>query len=40
MGSEDVEKEYDTVPREMVTATVRWMGIPEAEARMVEVMYE
>ena len=24
----------------MVTATVRWMGVPEAEARMVEVMYE
>ena len=29
-----------TVPREMVMATVRWMGVPEAEARMVEAMYE
>ena len=29
-----------TVPREMVTATVRWMGVPEAQARLVEVMYE
>ena len=29
-----------TVPREMVMATVRWMGMPEAEARMVEAMYE
>ena len=36
----DLEKAYDTVPREMVMATVRWMGVPEAEARMVEVMYE
>ena len=31
----DLEKAYDTVPREMVMATVRWMGVPEAEARMV-----
>ena len=29
-----------TVPREIVMATVRWMGVPEAEARMVEAMYE
>ena len=28
------------VPREMVMATVRWMGVPETEARMVEAMYE
>ena len=40
VGFVDLEKAYDTVPREMVTATVRWMGMPEAEARMVEAMYE
>ena len=40
MGFVDLEKAYDTVPREMVLATVRWMGVPETEARMVEVMYE
>ena len=38
VGFVDLEKAYDTVPREM--ATVRWMGVPEAEARMVEAMYE
>ena len=36
----DLEKAYDKVPREMVMAAVRWMGVPEAEARMVEVMHE
>ena len=40
VGYVDLEKAYDTAPREMVTATVRWMGVLEAEARMVEVMYE
>ena len=40
VGFVDLEKAYDTVPREMVTSTVRWMGVPEAEARMVEAMYE
>ena len=40
VGFVDLEKAYDTVPREMVMATVRWMGVPEAEARMVEAMYE
>ena len=24
----------------MVTATMRWVGVPEAEARMVEAMYD
>ena len=36
VGFVDLEKAYDTVPRHMVMATVRWMGVPEAEARMVE----
>ena len=40
VGFVDLEKAYDTVPREMVMAKVRWMGVPEAEARMVEAMYE
>ena len=40
VGFVDLEKAYDTVPREMVMATVRWIGVPEAEARMVEAMYE
>ena len=40
VGFVDLEKAYDTVTREMVMATVRWMGVPEAEARMVEAMYE
>ena len=34
------EKAYDTVTRKIVTATVRWMVVPEAEARMVKAMNE
>ena len=40
VGFVELEKAYNTVPREMVMATVRWMGVPEAEARMVEAMCE
>ena len=36
----NLEKAYDTVPKEMVMATLRWMGVPEAEVRKVEGMYE
>ena len=36
LGFVDLEKAFDTVPREMVMATLRWMGVPEAEMRMVE----
>ena len=36
----DLEKAFDTVPREKVMATLRWMGVPEAEVRIVESMYE
>ena len=37
LGFIDLEKAFnDTVPREMVMATLRWMGVPEAEVRMVE----
>ena len=40
LGFVDLEKAFDTVPREMVLATLRWVGVPEAEVRMVEGMYE
>ena len=40
LGFVDLEKAFDTVPREMVTATLWWMGVPEVEVRMVESMYE
>ena len=36
LGFVDLEKAFDTVHREMVMATVWWMGVPEAEVRMVE----
>ena len=36
----DLEKAYDTVPREMVMATPRWMGLQEAEVRLMKEMYE
>ena len=40
LGFVDLEKAFDTVPREMVMATLRWMGVPQAEVRMVEGTYE
>ena len=40
LGFVDLEKAYDTVPRELVMSTLRWMCVPEAEVRMVEGMYE
>ena len=40
LGFFDLEKAFNTVPREMVMATLRWMGVPEAEVRTVEGMYE
>ena len=40
LGFVDLEKAFETVPREMVMATLRWMGVPEAEVRMVVGMYE
>ena len=33
---DDLERAYDTIPREMVMVTLRWMGASEAEVRMVE----
>ena len=36
----DQEKVYDTVPREMLIATLPWMGVPEAEVMMAESTYE
>ena len=28
LGFVDMEKAFDTVPREMVMATLEWMGVP------------
>ena len=40
LGFFDLVKAFDIVPREMVVATPRWMGVPEAEVRRVEDTYE
>ena len=40
LGLVDLEKAFDTVPREMVMATLGWIGVPKAEVRMVEDTYE
>ena len=40
LGFVKVEKAFDTVPREMVMSTLRSIGVPEAEVRMVEGTYE
>ena len=36
----DLEKAFDTVPKKMAMATLRWMGAPESEERIFEAMYE
>ena len=40
LGFIDLEKTYDTVPREMANVTLRRIGVLEAEARIVEGTYE
>ena len=40
LGFVDLEKAYDTVPKEMVMATLRWMGVLEAEVMLVEGTYK
>ena len=35
----DLEKSFDTVPRKMAMTSLRWMGAPESEVRMVEAIY-
>ena len=40
LGFVDLEKDFDTVPIEMVMATKRWMRVPEAKVRMVEGSHE
>ena len=40
LGFVDLEKTFDTVSREMAMATLPWIGVPEAEVRMVEGPYE
>ena len=34
----DLEKAFDTVPRKMAMATLRWMGAPESDIKMAEAM--
>ena len=36
----DLENAFDTVPRTMAMASLRWMGAPESEVKIVEAMYE
>ena len=36
----DLEKAFNTVPDKMVMNTMRWMGAPESEVKMLEAMYE
>ena len=31
-----LEKAYATIPREMTMGTLGWMGVPEAEVKVVE----
>ena len=38
LGFVDLEKAFDTIPREMVI--LRWMEVPEAELGLVEGMYK
>ena len=40
IGFVDLEMAYDSVPTEIVTAIVKCVGVPEAEAEKVEAMYE
>ena len=40
LGFVDLERAFDTVSREMVMATLRWMVVPEPEVGMVEGMFE
>ena len=40
LGFVELEKAFDTVPREMLMATLPLMGVPESEVGMVEGMYE
>ena len=40
IGFVDLKMAFDTVSREMVMATLRWLGVPEAEVRMVEATHD
>ena len=40
LGFIDLEKAYDTVPRDVAMATLRWKGVPEMMVGMVEGTYE
>ena len=36
LGFVDLEIAFDIIPREVVIATLRWMGVPEADVRIVD----
>ena len=36
----DLEKAFDSVPRKMAMATLKWMGTPDSEVKMVGAMHE
>ena len=38
-GFVDLEKAFDTMPRELAFTVMRWMEVGEAEVKMVEEMY-
>ena len=40
LGLIDLGKAYDIVPKDVAMATLRWVGVPEAEVRMIEGTYE
>ena len=40
LGFVDLDKAFDTITREIVMATLRWMGVPTSEVRMVVCTYE
>ena len=40
LGFGNLEKAFDTVPKGTAMTTLRWMGVLEAEVRMVEGMFE
>ena len=40
MGFVEMEKTDDTVQREMVMVTLRWMGVLEADIRLMEGVYK
>ena len=40
LGLVELRKAYDTVLGEMVMVTLRWLGVPEAEVSLMDVMHK